>query len=70
MKLNILISSEERFLKGEAVNSNLHGPLRDGPDFTIIGSKTGEIPEMPPMSSRKQEQVGFLCKIGILSYLQ
>ena len=52
------------------MNSNLHGPLRDGPDFTIIGSKTGEIPEMPPLSTRKQEQVGFLCKIGILSYLQ
>ena len=49
------------------MNSNLRRPLRDGPNFTIIGSKTGKI---PLMSTRKREQVGFLSKIGILLYLQ
>ena len=64
--------SEERFLKGEAVNSNMYGPLRDGADFTIVSSKTGEIPENPPLSSRKQEQVyksyflvGFKCELFV-----
>ncbi|KAL5250820.1 hypothetical protein ACHWQZ_G016531 [Mnemiopsis leidyi] len=51
------LNSKERFLKGEAVNSNMYGPLRDGPDFTIVSSKTGEIPENPPLSTRKQQQV-------------
>ena len=54
------IYSEERFLKGEAVNSNMYGPLRDGPDFTIVSSKTGKIPENPPLSTRKQQQVYIL----------
>ena len=50
----------------------MYGPLRDGADFTIVSSKTGEIPENPPLSSRKQEQVyksyflvGFKCELFV-----
>lgn len=51
------LNSRERFLKGEAVNSSQYGPLKDGPDVTIVSSKTGGVPDSAPLSRRKQEHV-------------
>ena len=38
------------------MNSNLHRPLRDGPNFTIIGSKTEKI---PLLSTRNENRLNF-----------
>ena len=41
------------------MNSSQYGPLKDGPDVTIIG-KAGEVPESAPLSRRKQEHVSLV----------
>ena len=47
----------ERFLKGEAVVTSKFGPLNDGPDYTVIGSHTGALPQKPALSTRKENYV-------------